>query len=72
MDRAWLRRALSTDLAIDLGTANTVVFARGEGIVINEPSIVALRHADHSASRWDGRPRRCWDVHRATSWLFGR
>lgn len=48
MDRAWLRRALSADLAIDLGTANTVVFARGEGIVINEPSIVAIRHADHS------------------------
>lgn len=43
-DRAWLRRALSADLAIDLGTANTVVFARGEGIVINEPSIVAIRH----------------------------
>jgi len=48
MDRAWLRRALSTDLAIDLGTANTVVFARGEGIVINEPSIVAMRRADHA------------------------
>jgi len=48
MDRAWLRRAFSTDLAIDLGTANTLVFARGEGIVINEPSIVAMRRADHS------------------------
>ena len=30
------------DLAVDLGTANTLVFARGKGIVVNEPSIVAI------------------------------
>src|SRR5207247_9032556 len=30
------------DLAIDLGTANTCVYARGKGIVVSEPSIVAL------------------------------
>src|SRR4026208_1309981 len=35
----------STDLAIDLGTANTCVFARGRGIVLNEPSIVAFNTA---------------------------
>jgi rod shape-determining protein MreB len=33
---------LSTDLAIDLGTANTCVYAPGRGIVLNEPSIVAF------------------------------
>lgn len=32
----------SSDLAIDLGTANTLVFERKKGIVVNEPSIVAL------------------------------
>ncbi len=32
----------STDLGIDLGTANTLVFAKGKGIVINEPSVVAI------------------------------
>jgi rod shape-determining protein MreB and related proteins len=32
----------SNDLAIDLGTANTLVFARGRGVVVNEPSIVAI------------------------------
>jgi rod shape-determining protein MreB len=32
----------SSDLAIDLGTANTLVFARGKGVVVNEPSIVAI------------------------------
>ncbi len=38
----------SNDLAIDLGTANTLVYVRGEGIVMNEPSIVAIHLADHS------------------------
>src|SRR6266850_1938858 len=38
----------SNDLAIDLGTANTLVFVRGEGIVLNEPSVVAIHEADHS------------------------
>src|SRR6202162_5115295 len=33
---------LSSDLAIDLGTANTLVFAKGKGIIVNEPSIVAI------------------------------
>lgn len=32
----------SNDLAIDLGTANTLVYAKGKGIVVNEPSIVAI------------------------------
>lgn len=32
----------SNDLAIDLGTANTLVYSRGKGIVINEPSVVAI------------------------------
>src|SRR3954469_7644117 len=34
----------SQDLAIDLGTANTCVYARGRGIVVNEPSIVAVNN----------------------------
>ena len=33
----------SSDIAIDLGTANTVVYARGRGIILNEPSVVAVR-----------------------------
>src|SRR5437763_15762959 len=32
----------SSDLAIDLGTANTLVYAKGRGIVVSEPSIVAI------------------------------
>ena len=38
------RRYFSTDLAIDLGTANTLIFAREKGIVLDEPSVVAIRH----------------------------
>ena len=33
----------SNDLAIDLGTANTLIYVRGKGIVLNEPSVVAIR-----------------------------
>src|SRR4029453_9931962 len=40
-----LLSAFATDVAIDLGTANTCVFARGRGIVLNEPSIGALNTA---------------------------
>jgi rod shape-determining protein MreB len=39
--------AFSRDIGIDLGTANTVLYVRGEGIVINEPSIVAIRRDTH-------------------------
>lgn len=34
----------STDLAIDLGTANTLIYAKGLGVVLNEPSVVAIKH----------------------------
>jgi rod shape-determining protein MreB and related proteins len=37
-----LRELLSNDIGIDLGTANTLVYLRGRGIVINEPSVVAV------------------------------
>ena len=32
----------STDVGIDLGTCNTLIYVRGKGIVINEPSVVAV------------------------------
>jgi rod shape-determining protein MreB and related proteins len=39
----WFLRLLSHDLAIDLGTANTLVYVKGKGIVANEPSVVAVQ-----------------------------
>ena len=38
--------ALGRDIAIDLGTANTLIYVRGQGVVLNEPSVVALDVAD--------------------------
>ncbi len=39
----FLRAYFSDDLAIDLGTANTLIYMRGKGIVLDEPSVVAIR-----------------------------
>jgi len=39
---SWLKKRLFCDLAIDLGTANTLVYVKGKGIVVNEPSIVVV------------------------------
>jgi len=44
----FLSHFFPSDMAVDLGTANTLVYAPGEGIVLNEPSIVALSTADRS------------------------
>jgi rod shape-determining protein MreB len=50
------------DMAVDLGTANTLVYVRGKGIVLNEPSVVAINVVDgqplavgHEAKRMIGR-----------------
>ena len=39
----WFAGMFSNDLAIDLGTANTLVYVKGKGIVIDEPSVVAVQ-----------------------------
>ena len=46
-----ISRKFSTDLAIDLGTANTLVYRRGEGLVCNEPSVVAVRQSSGGERR---------------------
>ena len=38
---------VARDLAIDLGTANTLVFARGRGIILNQPTVIALNTRTH-------------------------
>ena len=38
-----IRGLFSNDLSIDLGTANTLIYSHGQGIVLNEPSVVAIR-----------------------------
>ena len=39
---SWLP---ANEIAVDLGTANTLVYVKGEGIVLNEPSVVAIEKA---------------------------
>ena len=39
-------KCVDNDIAIDLGTANTIIYRKGEGIVLDEPSVVAIRHED--------------------------
>ena len=46
MSRPWLSSVVGNDIAVDLGTANTVVYVRGKGIVLNEPSVVAVNTND--------------------------
>ncbi len=55
---------LSNDLAIDLGTANTLVYVKGKGIVLREPSVVAVRQ--------DGRTNRVLAVGTDAKCMLGR
>ncbi len=50
MRKEWRKKidallgSVSTDIGIDLGTANTLVYVKGKGVVLNEPTIVAINH----------------------------
>lgn len=55
---------LSNDLAIDLGTANTLVYVKGKGIVLREPSVVAIRR--------DGRANKVLAVGKEAKMMLGR
>ena len=55
---------LSNDLAIDLGTANTLVYMKGKGIVLREPSVVAIRK--------DGRANKVLAVGKEAKMMVGR
>lgn len=46
-----LRGLFSNDLSIDLGTANTLVYVKDQGIVMNEPSVVAIRSEPHGGAK---------------------
>ena len=61
-----ITRLFSSDLAVDLGTANTLVFARGKGIVCSEPSVVAV------TSEGNGRRERVRAVGAEAKAMLGR
>src|ERR1700749_1625422 len=47
----WVYGLFSNDLAIDLGTATTLTFVKGKGIVSNEPSVVAVQRAGRGGKK---------------------
>ena len=57
----------SNDLSIDLGTANTLIYVRGQGIVLNEPSVVAIRQ-----DRGPGGPKSVAAVGKEAKLMLGR
>ncbi|MBB5014635.1 rod shape-determining protein [Rehaibacterium terrae] len=61
--RGWF----SNDLSIDLGTANTLIYVRGQGIVLNEPSVVAIRQ-----DRSPGSPKSVAAVGAEAKQMLGR
>ena len=63
----WFSGFFSNDISIDLGTANTLIYVRGQGIVLNEPSVVAIRHEPGS-----GAPRRVEAVGSVAKRMLGR
>ena len=64
---AALRGLISNDLSIDLGTANTLIYSRGQGIVLNEPSVVAIRQ-----DRGPGGPKSIEAVGTDAKMMLGR
>jgi hypothetical protein len=67
----WALGRFSVDMGIDLGTANTLVCVRGRGIILNEPSVVAVARARTRccSTAWPSATprRRCSARRRATS-----
>jgi len=61
------RGFFSNDISIDLGTANTLIYVRGQGIVLNEPSVVAIRQ-----DRGPGGPRAVAAVGSDAKKMLGR
>lgn len=61
-----IRGIFSNDLSIDLGTANTLIYSRGQSIVLDEPSVVAIRQDR------DGGPKTIAAVGREAKMMLGR
>ena len=57
----------SQDMAIDLGTANTLVYVKGKGVILSEPSVVAYQVKDGQKDAWKYRgnpPNERWSNRR--------
>ena len=63
---------MTKDIGIDLGTANTLVYMRGKGIIIREPSVVAVDKKLQCVRYVGQKPRTSSDAPPAPSWLYVR
>jgi rod shape-determining protein MreB and related proteins len=63
---------LGRDMAVDLGTANTLVYVRGRGIVLNEPSVVAINTKTGHILAVGSEAKRMIGRTPGTSWRSGR
>ena len=67
-----VKSVLSDDIAIDLGTANTLVYVAGRGVILNEPSVVAIRSKGGKSWRLVRRRSRCLGARLKASRRSGR
>lgn len=56
------------EVGIDLGTANLLIYVKGEGIVIDEPSVVAIDAEQRNVWQLARTPRICWAEPQAVYW----
>jgi len=59
-----ISKFFSEDMAIDLGTANSVVYVQGRGIVIFEPSVVAVNQKPAKFWQWEKKLKNGWPYSR--------
>ena len=67
-----LKGLFSNDIGIDLGTANALVYVRDQGIILREPSVVAIQAGTTNVLAVGRKPRRCWEGLPVTLWRFVR
>lgn len=67
-----LKSLFSTDIGIDLGTANSLVYVRDRGVVLREPSVVAIQAGSKRVLAVGEEAKRMLGARRATSWRFVR
>ena len=60
--------SLAKDIGIDLGTASVLVYIKGKGVVLNEPSVVAIDKNTGRLLKVGAEARPCWAVPPATLW----
>ena len=65
--RKGVREMAATDVGIDLGTASILVYVRGKGVVLKEPSVVAYDRDTNKIKQSEKRQGSCLAGHRAIS-----